>query len=167
MDNQVFTVTLKAIGDFSNVKSNIESLQKGLTKLKLPDKLSNDLSKNFGDFYKEYDKLQQKLAQGIKTESDKNAIEKRLNSMLKTYDDIEKNLKKIPTNNYKDLFKLDLAPFDKAREKIEEIQKKLQSLNVDESGLKNYINSINEITKAETLFGSGKGFNKCWRSRKS
>ena len=46
MADQVIGVTIKGIGDFSDVVSNVGSVQKALTKLKLPDKLGENLSKN-------------------------------------------------------------------------------------------------------------------------
>ena len=39
MVDQVIGVTIKGIGDFSDVVSNVGNVQKALTKLKLPDKL--------------------------------------------------------------------------------------------------------------------------------
>ena len=46
MSDQVIGVTIKGIGDFSDVVSNVGSVQKALTKLKLPDKLGDSLNKN-------------------------------------------------------------------------------------------------------------------------
>ena len=46
MTNQVIGVTIKGIGDFSDVISNVGSVQKALTKLKVPEKLGTNLNKN-------------------------------------------------------------------------------------------------------------------------
>ena len=62
MADQVIGVTIKGIGDFSDVVSNVGAVQKALTKLKLPDKLGDNLSKNISNFMKEYEKYQKKVA---------------------------------------------------------------------------------------------------------
>ena len=43
MSNEVLTVTVKGIGDFSDVVNNVGSVQKALTKLKLPEKFCVEL----------------------------------------------------------------------------------------------------------------------------
>ena len=60
--NETLTVTVKGIGDFSDVVSNVGSVQKALTKLKLPDKLGNSLNKNITAFMSEYEKYQKKIS---------------------------------------------------------------------------------------------------------
>ena len=75
-NDAVMTVTVKGIGDFSDVVSNVGSVQKALTKLKLPDKLGDNLSKNITNFYKEYEKYQKKISEGVKTQGDYNQVEK-------------------------------------------------------------------------------------------
>ena len=75
-NDTVMTVTVKGIGDFSDVVSNVGSVQKALTKLKLPDKLGDNLSKNITNFYKEYEKYQKKISEGVKTQGDYNQVEK-------------------------------------------------------------------------------------------
>jgi len=94
MNNEVLTVTVKGVGDFSDVVSNVGSVQKALTKLKLPDKLGDSLNKNISNFMKEYDKYQKKIAEGIHTQGDQNAVNKSLNSMLNSYEKIIKDLGK-------------------------------------------------------------------------
>ena len=79
MADQVIGVTIKGIGDFSDVVSNVGSVQKALTKLKLPDKLGDNLNKHISSFYKEYEKYQKKIAEGIHTQGDQNAVNKSLN----------------------------------------------------------------------------------------
>ena len=44
-NDSVFTVTLKTIADVSDVKHNIEALQNSFKKLKLPDKIGDNLQK--------------------------------------------------------------------------------------------------------------------------
>ena len=86
MVDQVIGVTIKGIGDFSDVVSNVGSVQKALTKLKLPDKLGDNLNKNITNFYKEYEKYQKKISEGIKTQGDYNQVEKSLNNMRSLYE---------------------------------------------------------------------------------
>ena len=87
-DNNVFTVTLKTVADISDVKHNIDALQNSFKKLKLPDKIGENLQKNISNFMKEYDKYQTKLAQGIQTPGDQRVVNKSLNAMLNSYEKI-------------------------------------------------------------------------------
>lgn len=153
MSDQIIGVTIKGIGDFSDVVSNVNSVQKALTKLKLPDKLGDSLSKNIANFTREYEKYQQKVAGGIKTQGDFNSVSKSLNMMLNSYERIINDFNKIPTKDFKDIFKMDEGAFANIRSQIKSMQAELDKLKVDPNKITAGLNQIRGVTKSTKLVG--------------
>ena len=160
MNDQVIGVTIKGIGDFSDVVSNVGSVQKALTKLKLPDKIGDNLNKNISNFMKEYDKYQKKIAEGVHTQGDQNAVNKSLNSMLNSYEKIVKDFSKISAKDFKDIFKLDDGAFASFQNRIKEIQAEIKKIKIDPKQLAIPMNNIKGLTKAKAVSGNGKGLDK-------
>ena len=153
-------ITIKAIGDFNDVVSNVNSVQKALTKLKLPEKLGNNLNKNITSFYKEYEKYQQKIAEGIHTQGDQNAVNKSLNSMLNSYEKIIDEFSKLSKQDFKDIFNLDEGAFASVQKRIKEIQAEIRKIKIDPKQLSAPMEEIKKMTKAKAISGSGKGLDK-------
>ena len=160
MTEQVIGVTIKGIGDFSDVVSNVGSVQKALTKLKLPEKLGNNLNKSISNFVKEYDKYQKKISEGIHTQGDQNAINKSLNSMLDSYEKIVNEFGKLSKQDFKDIFNLDEGAFASVQKRIRDIQTELKKLKIDPKQLTEPMQAIAKMSNAKALFGEGKGLNK-------
>ena len=153
MSDQVVTVTVKGIGDFSDVVSNVGSVQKALTKLKLPDKLGDNLNKNITAFYKEYEKYQQKIAGGLKTQGDYNQVEKSLNTMRSLYQAIGADAQKLLKLDMKDLLKLDTGEFKKISDDITNIMKEIGSFKIDMSPFTKATAEIRNVTKNSKISG--------------
>ena len=158
--NEVIGITIKGIGDFSDVVSNVGTVQKALTKLKLPDKLGESLNKNISNFTKEYDKYQKKIAEGIHTQGDQNAVNKSLNSMINSYEKIIKDFSKISEKDFKEIFNLDEGAFASVQKRIREIQVELKKVKLDPKQLTEPFAEISQWTKASAVIGEGKGLNK-------
>ena len=155
MSDQVVTVTVKGVGDFSDVVSNVGSVQKALTKLKLPDKLGDNLNKNITAFYKEYDKYQQKIAGGLKTQGDYNQVEKSLNTMRNLYQAIGADAQKLLKLDMKDLLNLDTGEFKKISDDITNIMKEIGSFKIDMSPFTKATAEIRNVTKNSKISGDG------------
>lgn len=153
MADQVFNVTIKGIGDFSDVVSNVNSVQKALTKLKIPDKLGNNLSQNISNFMREYDKYQQKIAGGIKTQGDNNAVNRNLSSMLSSYQKIVNDFNKIKPKDFKELFKLDEGAFASITNKIDTIKESLKDIRIDPSQIEEPLKQIRGLTRSDKIVG--------------
>ena len=153
MSDQVLTVTVKGIGDFSDVVSNVGSVQKALTKLKLPDKLGDNLNKNITAFYKEYDKYQQKIAGGLKTQGDYNQVEKSLNTMRNLYQAIGADAQKLLKLDMKDLLNLDTGEFKTISDDIANIMKQIGNTKIDTTPFTKAINDIRGVTKNSKISG--------------
>ena len=160
MTNQVIGVTIKGVGDFSDVVSNVGSVQKALTKLKLPDKLGDNLNKHISSFYKEYEKYQKKIAEGIHTQGDQNAVNKSLNSMLNSYEKIINEFGKLSKKDFKDIFNLDDSAFASVQKRIKEIQAEIKKIKIDPKQLSAPMDEIEKMTKAKAVSGGGKGLDK-------
>ena len=130
MADQVFNVTIKGIGDFSDVVSNVNSVQKALTKLKLPDKLGEGLGKKFSAFNSEYEKYQKKISEGIKTQGDYNQVEKSLNRMKTLYQEIGQDVNKISKLDMDSILNLDLGEFKQLRNEIANIEKEINKIQI-------------------------------------
>lgn len=158
--DSVLNLKINTIMDVSDVKHNVDEIQKSFSKLKLPDKLGDSLKKNISDFNKEYEKYQKKVAEGIHTQGDKNAVNKSLNSMLNSYEKIINEFSKMSKKDFKDIFNLDTGAFEKVQTKIKQIQTEIKKIKLDPKGITEPINQIRKLTSAKSLFGEGKGFNK-------
>ena len=153
MGNEVVTVTVKGIGDFSDVVSNVGNVQKALAKLKLPDKLGDNLNKNISAFYKEYEKYQQKIAGGLKTQGDYNQVEKSLNTMRNLYQAIGQDAQKLLKLDIKDMLKLDTGEFKRISDDIVNIMKQIGNTKIDTTSFTKAINEIRGITKSSKIAG--------------
>lgn len=153
MADQVIGVTIKGIGDFSDVVSNVGSVQKALTKLKLPDKLGDSLSKNIANFYKEYEKYQKKITEGVKTQGDYNQVEKSLNNMRSLYQAIGKDAQKLTQLDIKDMLNLDTDEFKKISNEITNIIKQIGNVKIDTTPFTKAFADIRNITKNSKITG--------------
>ena len=152
-NDTVMTVTVKGIGDFSDVVSNVGSVQKALTKLKLPDKLGDNLSKNITSFYKEYEKYQKKISEGIKTQGDYNQVEKFLNNMRNLYQAIGKDAQKLTQLDMKDMLNLDTGEFKKIMDEMTSVMKQIGSVKIDTTPFTKAFKDIQGITKNSKITG--------------
>ena len=149
MADQVIGITIKGIGDFSDVVSNVNNVQKALTKLKLPDKLGQNLSKNIGNFTKEYEKYQKRISEGIKTQGDQNAVDKSLNSMMNSYRTIINEFSKLSSKDFKEIFNLDEGAFAPFQKRIREIQTQLDNLKLNPQQIAGPLETISKMSKAK------------------
>ena len=144
---------IKTVMDVNDVVSNVGTIQKSLSKLKLPDNLKDNLSKNIGAFYKEYDKYQKKIADGIKTQGDYNQIEKSLNRLRVLYTDIGKDAAKAIKIDPNALFDLNESKFKGIVDKIEQTIKQLSNIKVDTKAFTGPIEEIEKLTKNQKIVG--------------
>ena len=79
-NSQTFTLNIKAVADMKDVQTNIQNIQNALGKLKLPDSLKTSFKTTFSNLEKEVIKYQNLLANGIKTKTDANTLEKSIAS---------------------------------------------------------------------------------------
>ena len=147
------TVTVKGIGDFGDVVSSVSSVQKALTKLKLPDKLGDNLNKNITAFYKEYEKYQKKITEGIKTQGDYNQVEKSLNNMRNLYQAIGKDAQKLTELDMKDMLNLDTGEFKKIIDEMTSVMKQIGSVKIDTTSFTKAFKDIQGVTKNSKIVG--------------
>lgn len=148
MADQVIGITIKGIGDFSDVVNNVNNVQKALTKLKLPDKLGNSLSKNISDFHSEYEKYQKKISEGIKTQGDYNQVEKSLNRLKSLYQEIGQDVTKLSKLDMDSLLNLDLGEFKQLRNEISNIEKEINKVQVGKINSKTIESPMEALRKS-------------------
>ena len=76
MNSKTFELKFKGVADFSDVQTNIATIQKALGKLNLPDSFKNNFTKTFSNLEKEFEKYQKFLNSGFKTKGDITGLEK-------------------------------------------------------------------------------------------
>ena len=146
---------IKTVMDVGDVVSNVGVIQKSLSKLKLPDNLKNNLNKNIGAFYKEYEKYQKKMSDGIKTQGDFNQIERSLNHLKSLYTEIGKDAAKAIKIDPEALFNLDEGKFKGIVAKIEQTLKQLNDVKIDTKAFSGPIEEIEKLTKNQKIVGDG------------
>ena len=153
MGDNTFVVNMKVVGDISDARSNIDALQKSFSKLKLPDKIGDNLGKKISEFYKEYEKYQKKISEGVKTQGDYNQVEKSLNRMRGLYQEIGKEADKVTKLDLAELIDTDTGDFKKV---VDDIRKTIESINkvkVDPKGLTSAFDQIKSVTKNTKIVG--------------
>lgn len=154
MADQTVNVVLKTVADISDVKTNIDALQKQFSKLRLPDKLGDNLNKKIGEFNKEWEKYQKKVSEGIKTQGDANAVDKMLSRMAILYKEIGQEASKIKGVDIKDLINFDDQVFVKLRNQIKETVDQISNIKIDKTGFTKAIQDITSITKSKKIVGA-------------
>ena len=95
---------IKALGDFSDVQSNIQEVQKYLSKLQLPDNLKGNFKGIFGDLEKEMSKYQKMLDSNFKSKGDVTGLEKSGERISSLINRIQNEMKKISPNTLEKAF---------------------------------------------------------------
>ncbi len=144
---------IKTVMDVGDAVSNVGVIQKSLSKLKLPNNLKNNLNKNIGAFYKEYEKYQRKMSDGIKTQGDFNQVEKSLNHLKSLYSEIGKDAAKAIKIDPEALFNLDEGKFKNIVGKIEQTLKQLNNIKIDTKAFTGPIEEIEKLTKNQKIVG--------------
>ena len=153
--DSVLNLKINTIMDVSDVKHNVDEIQKSFSKLKLPDKLGDSLKKNISDFNKEYEKYQKKVAEGIHTQGDKTAVNKSLNSMLNSYEKIINEFSKMSKKDFKDIFNLDTGAFEKVQSQIKQLQTNLNKIKLDPNKISGPLKEIQNLTSSKRLTKDG------------
>ena len=159
MADQVVNVTVKGIGDFSDVAGKVKDLQGVFNGLKLNPNLASSFTKEFNNLQKllnDYNKLAGKEVTSKKDIKNMENLEKAINSSFSTLNKLYSELGKqtILTN-------VDSSKLDELRSKTQAAQKELQNvftnINVGSStgGLKEIENSIEKaVGRSKTLKNS-------------
>ena len=153
MADNTFVVNMKVVGDISDARSNIESLQKSFGKLKLPDKISGNLNKKITEFYKEYEKYQKKISEGVKTQGDYNQVEKSLNRMRNLYQEIGKEAGKVTKLDLSELIDMDSGNFKQIANDIKNTLESINKVKVDPKKLTSAFDQIKNVTKNTKITG--------------
>ena len=155
MSDNTFTVTMKVLGDISDAQSNISNLQKSFSKVKLPDKLGDNLNKKITEFYKEYERYQKKIGEGLKTQGDYNQVEKSLNRMNALYKEIGNEAKKATKLDMKDLVNLDVGEFKKIGDEISNVVEKINKVKIDPSMIGKQMDALRGSLKGKKFSADG------------
>ena len=150
-------IILKTIGDFSDVTSNISTVQKSLNQLKLPTDLKTKFTGIFADLEKETNKYQKHLASGFKTKGDVTGLEKTGNRIKSLFESLHSTMQKINPDILKNSFNFDTSELDDLNKKIEQTREKIQSIVKEKgmeqafSGVEKAVEKLNGLSKSKSI----------------
>ena len=141
MANNEILLKLKAISDFSDVQSNVKTLQNYFSKLKLPKGITKNLDKSLEKLDSELQSFQGHLNSGFKNKSDVTGLEKSGQKIVQLFGDIERTINDIDSETLRKAFQIDTSDLEKAEKEVadirDQIKKKLKiELETDNNGKK-------------------------------
>ena len=142
---------LKAIGDFGDVKGNIDVIQKSLNQLKLNPQLKQNFSNIFADLQKQTAKYQDYLNSGFKTKGDVTGLEKTGNKINALLNQLQTNMSKIDPSVLKESFEIDTTQFEELNNKLKETQNTINQIT-SSNNFKNLAGQVDGVvSKLNTL----------------
>ena len=148
---------LKAIGDFGDVKGNIDTIQKSLNQLKLNPQLKQNFSNIFADLQKQTAKYQDYLNSGFKTKGDVTGLEKTGNKINALLNQLQTNMNKIDPSVLKESFEIDTTQFEELNKQIKEAQNNIEQITSSDNfkdltgQVDGVVKEFNKLTKSKAL----------------
>ena len=136
--------TLKTVADVKDVISNVESIQKVLNQLKLPDSLKTNFTKIFSDLEKNGSKAVTALESGFKTKGSVSSYENALNQINGLLIQLQKNMGKVTTEDLQNSLEVDPAQLKAAQDEVKRLQD-LLSQNIQAGGLDKISQKLKEL----------------------
>ena len=132
MADKEIRFVLKGIGDFSDIQSNVQTVQKAINQLQLPKNLKTNFVNVFDSLDSELVKFQKHLDSGFKKKSDVTGLEQSGERIIKLFKQLEINMQQISDKDISKSFKLSPKDLEEANRKIteatEQWNKKFQEL---------------------------------------
>ena len=157
---------LKAIGDFGDVKGNIDTIQKSLNQLKLNPQLKQNFSNIFADLQKQTAKYQDYLNSGFKTKGDVTGLEKTGNKINALLNQLQTNMNKIDPSVLKESFEIDTTQFEELNKQIKEAQSSIEQITSSDNfkvltgQVNGVVKEFNKLTKSKALTQFQESFEK-------
>lgn len=137
---------LKAIGDFSDVTSNVKQVQSVLNQIKVPKNLQESFTGIFDDLTAETKKYQKFLDSGFKKKSDVTGLEAsgaRINNLLKR---LKVEMGKISQEDLEKSFQIDPSKLQNLANEAKNLQSQLQAA-MSTTQVQNYTNAVDAAAK--------------------
>ena len=144
-----FTFTIKPIADLSDIKANVNEIQRAFKGLKLPDKITGKLDSELAKFDKAYATVQKKMTEGIKNSSDLTQVQKSNNMMVSSWNEISKIIREVSGMDLSGVLKFDTQNIQEARKQLADLEKQLNSINLSEKQ-NNQLQKAIENVQAQT-----------------
>ena len=144
-----FTFTIKPIADLSDIKANVNEIQRAFKGLKLPDKITGKLDSELAKFDKAYATVQKKMTEGIKNSSDLTQVQKSNNMMVSSWNEISKIIREVSGMDLSGVLKFDTQNIQDARKQLADLEKQLNSINLSEKQ-NNQLQKAIENVQAQT-----------------
>ena len=148
---------LKAIGDFGDVKGNIDVIQKSLNQLKLNPQLKQNFSNIFADLQKQTAKYQDYLNSGFKTKGDVTGLEKTGNKINALLNQLQTNMNKIDPSVLKESFEIDTTQFEELNNKLKETQNNIDQITSSDNfksltgQVDGVVSKLNTLSKSKAI----------------
>ena len=127
MNSSTMTYNLKAIADVKDVISNIESIQKVLNQLKVPDALKDNFNKIFSSLEKNGTKAVSAFESGFKTKGAVTDYTNALTQINNLLGQLQKNMSKVSSSDLENSIHIDAAQLKEAQEAVKNFQEQLKA----------------------------------------
>lgn len=152
---------IRGVADFSDVKSNVNTLQGYLKKLNLPTDITKKLEGSFSKLDSELETFQQHLNSGFKTKGDVTGLEKSGQRIVAEFEKIENTIEGIDTSRLRQAFQIDTSKLTQAQERINQLRNAIQQkytldIKVNDAGNKLNGQVVNIQQSLDKLYSSSK-----------
>lgn len=128
MANNEILLKLKGISDFSDIQSDVKTLQKYFSGLKLPDNISGKFKGQLQDIERELVNYQKQIESGFKTKGDITGLEKTGKKILSLMNEVGSSFEKLSTKQLEKAFQIDTSKLDKAKNEVVEVKDKIAEI---------------------------------------
>lgn len=117
---------LKGTSDFSDIQSDVKTLQEYFKGLKLPKGLTKNLEQSLEGLDKELVTFQQHMNSGFKTKGDITGLEKSGQKIIQTFEKIQKTIDGLDTSDLKSMFSSEFNQLKEIEGKISVLGKSIK-----------------------------------------
>lgn len=119
---------LRGTSDFSDIQSDVKTLQKYFSGLKLPDNISGKFKGQLQDLERELANYQKQIESGFKTKGDITGLEKTGKKIISLMNEVGSSFEKISTKQLEEAFQIDTSKLNKAKSEVAEIKDKIAEI---------------------------------------
>lgn len=147
-NNAKFNLTIDAKMTIDDINSALNSIQKGLNKIDVPQKLKSSLSNLFTDLNSDIEKFQEMANSSFTSMSDVNTFSKTFDRIEKSYSSLISSLRQIEGFNIDKLIPKNLSSeVDKAIQSYKEYEQQLKNTITIQKSLGKVQDKITKVTE--------------------
>lgn len=149
------TVTLKAVSDFSDVKTNVSQLKNAFSQLKLPSDLKGQFSNIFSGLEKDVSKASEMMSKGFRTTGDVSKFETVVDKISKGFRELQAAASEVSPDMVLDSF-TNTPELENAISKLKELTKAWEDLRTSGNNdatkkIEDALKSLGNVSKNKSI----------------